>query len=145
MTPITILKNGCIGFGAGYGMGTLIIEGGKFYCKVFTNSDMRVSDVLRHIGTPAFRRQAAVGWSVFLAVDACFQLLKPKLSIQKPLASNLYKISTLSISGALAVLAANSTTHSSYHYTLFGVIVVSIMMIAAHYLPSSTSQMQSRS
>lgn len=112
------------GFWCGWLGGSTILAGGKIWTLI-TNSEVKVSQLLGHIGTPSFRRELAVGITVYIFTIAIFELLSEKADIDLEIT-----FLPTAVAIALASLAASKLTHRYYHYVLYPMCVLSIGIIA---------------
>lgn len=115
--------NSAYGFWCGWLSGSAILAGAKL--TLITNPEVRVSELLGHIGTPSFRRELAVGLAVYLCVKAIFSAI-----VDEPDTFS-WRILLPDVAGiALGSLAASKLTHRVYHYVLYPMCVLTIAIIA---------------
>jgi spore maturation protein SpmB len=112
---------------------TAVMAGGKLWTSM-NNPHQKVSNLLGTIGTPEFRRQAAVGLGVQSITSSIFYMLVK--DIEEKLGSNtnasniknrIKTVIILALSGALGVVAAAATTHENYRKTQYVAIASAVI------------------
>ncbi len=122
-----------LGFWSGFLGGTAIIAGGKLWT-LMTDSSVKVSTLLGHIGTPNFRRQLAVGLAVSCVSFKIFEYIHIKKQIDfESLSGKIYNIIATAVAVALGSFAASKVTHAGYRIVLYSTCALSAILLISDF------------
>ena len=92
--------------------GGALIAGGKLWT-LMTDSSVKVSTLLGHIGTPHFRRQLAVGLAVSCVSFKVFEYISIKKQMDpETLSGKIYLVFATGVTAALGSFTASKVTHT---------------------------------
>ena len=125
--------NAVLGFWSGWIGGGALIAGGKLWT-LMTDPQVKVSTLLGYIGTPAFRRQLAVGTAVACVTIVIFEYICTKSQIERDsLSGKIFTMFAVAATAALGSFAAHAITHSRYILVLYSITTLSVILLSSEF------------
>jgi hypothetical protein len=130
-----------VGFWGGWLGGSALIGGGKLWT-LLTKSDRKVSDLLGHVGKPAFRRQLAVGAAIACLCSRLLRLLSSENAKfnQASLSHKTFVMISISLSLATGSFCASQLSHTAYRVILYSMIALTAILTSVDFLTHLTQK-----